>query len=133
MLPGYVRVPFATSHSSLPLIALTLAPCSVVFGLHSLFIFLFGGWRVKELISKYHIAPTENRVTLYRITLLLNVACAVLPILKIVVNFIADEVRIYETLSDGYICLAWVHRPSGSFPLRSDRSVRGHRYRPPRA
>ena len=127
-------MPTATSRPRLPLIALTLAPCSVVFGLHSLFIFLFGGWRVKELISKYHIAPTENRVTLYRVTLLLNVACALLPILKIVVNFIADEVRIYETLSDGYICLAWVCCASfASSSPHSDRTVRGHRYRPPRA
>ena len=72
---------------------------------------IFGGWRVKELISKYHIAPSEGRTILYRLTLGLNIACAALPILKIIVNFIADEVRIYETVSDGYICLAWVRIP----------------------
>lgn len=69
---------------------------------------MFGAWRVKELISKYHVAPSDDNTIQYRLTLALNVACAALPILKIIVNFFADEVRIYETVADGYICLAWV-------------------------
>ena len=44
----------------------------------------------------------------YLITLSLNIVCALLPILLILADFLSGEVKLYETIANGYIALAWV-------------------------